>query len=74
MGYFASIHSLGFGVLDREGKPAFPVIHSIIGATLILFIDDRLRKTPNLPLQIFRNARRMHADMMMMNLRDHARS
>ena len=50
MGYFASIHSLGFGVFDRECKPAFPVIHSIIGATLVLLIDDRLRKTPNLPL------------------------
>ena len=50
MGNFASIHSLGFGVFDRESKPAFPVIHSIIGATLVLLIDDRLRKSPNLPL------------------------
>ena len=71
MRYFLKVHASGLGVIEREGKPAFPIIHPVVRTMLLLGVGYRLGETPNFPLQILGHAGGMESDVMLSYPGDH---
>jgi len=56
VGDLLNVHASGLGMIHGKGEPAFPIVHSVVRAMLLLGIRHRLRKAPYFPLQILRHA------------------
>jgi hypothetical protein len=71
VGDLMNLHAPGFGMFHREGKPAFPVVHPVVGTVLLLGIGDRLGKAPNFFLQVLSDPGGMQTHMMLSDPGDH---
>ena len=71
VGDLLHVHPAGFGMVDGKREAAFPVVHAVVGAMLLLGVGHGLGKSPNLPAKILSHAGGMETHMMLSDSGDH---
>ena len=71
VGDFLNLHAPGLRVIEGKGEAAFPIIHPVVGAMLLLGVGDCLGESPDFPLQVLGHTGGMQTDMMLGNPGDH---
>jgi hypothetical protein len=71
VGDFLNVHAPGLGVIDGKGEPAFPIVHAVVRAVLLLGIGHGLGESPDFPLEILRHTGRVKTDVVLADPGDH---